>query len=315
MSDTKHHLGRRIALAFGTGATVLVCGVAYLNWDALWVDGWNPRSSMPTARGSLTAARVLNRIHVIGGSVDYSGTKMLPVHEAYDPRSNTWIPKAAVPDSNVWGARCEVLSGKIYLFGGWYSGSRLTRIYDPKTDSWTDGAEIPCEFRYGHATATARGRIYLFGGEPTAKVCVYDPKPDRWTIAAAAAPVRATGLAAEGIGEKIYIVGSGSTLHIYDPAEDTWSVGAPLPSPVHAASTAVSRHKLFVIGGSSRGMATSSVTGTAFAYDPRRDRWRTLENMPTPRYWSAAAAYSGGVHVFGGFRAGNDAVNTHERID
>ena len=108
-----------------------------------------------------------------------------------------------------------MIDGRIYLFGGWRAGLRLTRVYDPETDSWTLLAPIPVEYNYGHATAVVDGEVYVIGGASD-DVSVYNPQTDSWRRAASI-PISRRSLAAGTISGRIYVVGTGETLQVYDP--------------------------------------------------------------------------------------------------
>lgn len=70
-----------------------------------------------------------------------------------------------------------------------------------------------------------------------------------------------------------------NSVEIYNPEEDTWSVGPPLISARRGCGLAVFRDRLYAVGGSS---GTHSLTTTEI-YDPEEQAWIPGPNMATPR--------------------------------
>jgi hypothetical protein len=83
-------------------------------------------------------------------------------------------------------------------------------------------------------------------------------------------------------------------VEVYDPATDTWSVRAPMPTIVFGAATAAPGNgRIYLVGGQLTGNLTQE-------YDPATDRWTLKAPMPTPRYGLAAVALGGRVYALGG---------------
>jgi hypothetical protein len=66
---------------------------------------------------------------------------------------------------------------------------------------------------------------------------------------------------------------SSSALDIYDPATNTWTSGAPLPSEHSGGVGVVLAGQFYVIGGS---------TGEVVAYNPNTNRWLKKASFPVP---------------------------------
>ena len=58
-------------------------------------DGWQPLTSMPTARKYFAAAAVAGKVYAIGGLDDDS--EFCDAVEAYDPLSGAWTQVASLP--------------------------------------------------------------------------------------------------------------------------------------------------------------------------------------------------------------------------
>jgi len=193
-------------------------------------DAWKNKTSMPTARSSLSANVVDDKIYLIGGrkysrglsTVHYIDEK---VNEVYDPKTDTWTTQTPMPEYAL-GYSSAVIENKIYIIGGlklarmWTEGATLSldnnQIYDPETDTWSSGKPIP-------------------------------------TIIIARAAGATTGVLAP---KRIYVVGGNYGLNIatnltqvYDPVTDMWSTGTPMPTPRYGLGVAVVNDELYVIGG------------------------------------------------------------------
>jgi N-acetylneuraminic acid mutarotase len=84
--------------------------------------------------------------------------------------------------------------------------------------------------------------------------------------------------------------GSSNEVDLYSPGNDSWRRGPDLPAGVNHAAAAVSRGKLYVVGG-------YGAERSAFVLDG--GNWQTL-TMPSPRAAAGAAALRGVVYVAGG---------------
>src|SRR5688572_3220779 len=102
-------------------------------------------------------------------------------------------------------------------------------------------------------------------------------------------------LAAGEIGGLIYAAGgynastSVSTLHVYNPATDSWATGPALPAARHTGGYGVIGDVLYLAGGLSGGAILSSVV----AYDASAGSWSTVASLPSPRYHLAAGVVGG----------------------
>jgi len=223
----------------------------------------------------------------------------------------------------MYGPASAVTDGMLFVIGGWPNGHSLTRVYDPVADNWEYRTPIPYDgFSWGHAAAVVNDQIYVIGGESGVvtngqldpKVLRYDPEADIWAKPLAQIPINHSVLAADAILGKIYVVGTGAHLQIYDPASDRWTQGASLPVPVFAPGISVVNDELYVLGGAVDGSDWNCVITAVQIYDPRNDEWRMGKGMSAPRCDLAAAVQHERVHVFGGFDRAWRAVNTNEQF-
>jgi N-acetylneuraminic acid mutarotase len=105
------------------------------------------------------------------------------------------------------------------------------------------------------------------------------------------------------IGEKIYIPGGETVngkptdiLEIYDPRQDTWETGAPLPQPLSAYALADFEGKMYLFGGWDGEEPQDSV----YIFDPSINSWCEGVPMLHKAYNVMAAVSDGKIFVVGG---------------
>ncbi len=169
-------------------------------------DMWKPLAPMPTPRGAGWAVALNGKIYVIGGVQSDihdnptaplspgSPQRVLGTVEEYDPATDRWSTRAAMPTprNHLFAA---AVGGKIYAIGGRIGSAQITiaedtnvvEEYDPARDQWLNKGRAPIR-RSGMAGAVLDGKIYVAGGEyqdwEGAKafwaVQSYDPATGRW---------------------------------------------------------------------------------------------------------------------------------------
>jgi N-acetylneuraminic acid mutarotase len=189
-------------------------------------DTWENRTPMPTPRHRLGANVVDGKIYIIGGydrSLPYGGDATV-INEVYDPETDTWSRKAPM-----LAEKCDyasaVVGDKIYIIGGGSLSQPLitvTQIYDTKTDSWSYGAPFPYEYL----------SFRFLEGEKAGITTGVDA-PERIYIFAA---IHETG-------------DTGYSVQIYNPENDSWTVGADIPTDRTGFGVAVLDDLFYVIGG------------------------------------------------------------------
>lgn len=92
-------------------------------------------------------------------------------------------------------------------------------------------------------------------------------------------------------------------VQVWDSRTDEWSVGPPLPMPLHHMTAAVVNGKLHAIGGEFDGAGTGRAPvfmDTVYELDPRVGTWTARAPMPTGRSGGAALVLDGKIYVVGG---------------
>lgn len=211
------------------------------------------------------------------------------------------IPSAQLePDRGIWRTaapmpmkRTEVaavaVDGKIYVVGGFekpslgnvlnFAITPSVEVYDSATDQWTSKAPLPVGLHHV-GIGVVDGRLYVIGGYAKSGFTVWNPV---------------------------------ATVYAYDPATDSWTERAPMPTARGALSVTEHEGKLYAIGGYD-GKANASAVEV---YDPVRNVWTTGASLPTPRDHLAAATVTGKIYAIGGRVDGDYSRNLSivERYD
>ncbi|MGH7311596.1 MAG: Kelch repeat-containing protein [Candidatus Rokuibacteriota bacterium] len=133
-------------------------------------NAWKPLPDLPTQRNHLAAAAVDGKVYVLGGRYQGGATaETSDVVEMYDPRTNTWVPRAKMPRPRGGVNGVEAL-GCIHLFGGEGNKEHARGmfpdhdVYDPRADRWTRLDPMPMPVHGVTGLAFFDGLIYLPGG-------------------------------------------------------------------------------------------------------------------------------------------------------
>lgn len=127
-------------------------------------DMWAFKRSMPTPRVGFAIVVYQNRIYCMGGSVNV--TTMNPnegltkVNEVYNPATDTWETKAAMPTA-ISSPQADVVNDKIFVVGGNLNAGTLNEVYDPATDKWSFKSPMP-EVDFSGSSAVFDNKIYFF---------------------------------------------------------------------------------------------------------------------------------------------------------
>jgi N-acetylneuraminic acid mutarotase len=227
-------------------------------------DKWTFKTPMPTPRYAFAIVTYQNKIYCIGGASNFQpptgfyGAILTGVNEVYDPATDTWETKAAMPTARI-GLQANVVDDKIYLIGG-YPNRTFNEVYDPATDSWTTKAPMPTVASY-YASAVFDNEIYVIGGYGSGNLNqIYDPETDKWRMGAPAPSSITDGAAGATTGmmalKRIYVLGVLDFMYqaappnrIYDPKSDRWTFGADAPTNRLNFGVAVVNDTLYTIGG------------------------------------------------------------------
>jgi len=237
-------------------------------------SSWSSVAPLITPRGGLCVATVNGKIYAIGGLSDGVPVN---VNEMYDPGSNTWTSETPMPTARS-GCAAAVYGDEIYVVGGEVGNNEYVgnnEVYNPSTNSWTTEASMPTPRAY-LSTSVVNGKIYLIGGEEYSSVSPYYSETD--------------------VNE------------VYNPATNTWSTEAPIPTAVYGAASAVIDGEIHVIGGSqvSIQQGNGMFVDSNQVYNPQNNTWSLAANLPSVAAFGAGAATEGFMappflYVIGGF--------------
>ena len=237
----------------------------------------------------------------------------------YDTAANRWeyAPPVPIPMHHTMAAAVD---GKLYVVGGEFEGAGTGRpevfldtvyVFDRQVGAWASRGPMPTGRSAGGA-AVIDGKIYVAGGRPPrgSDFAVYDPAADGWTVLPDL-PTQRNHLGVVALDGKVYVAGGRfgggfnsertAALEIYDPATNTWTAGASLPSPRGGVAAVEAAGCLYVIGGEGNYADPRGLSDDTDAYDPRTDTWHSLAPMPTPTHGLVGAAFvNGRIHIPGG---------------
>ncbi|MBI4409805.1 MAG: galactose oxidase [Gemmatimonadetes bacterium] len=238
---------------------------------------WEQRAPMPESRTEVSVATDGELIYVIGGFKRESGeTASAPrAVFVYDPARDQWTSPDSIPEG-VNHAGLVHLDGKLYIVGGYrentFDPTGAVHIYDLATRRWSEGAPMPTP-RGAMGVTVLGGKIHAIGGT------VADPT---------------------GLEPHLHGTAAGNSVgthEVYDPATDTWSRRAPMPTARNHLGAASLGGKIYALAGRVPGNATLTANEV---YDPGTDRWATAAPVPTGRSGVAVVALGEYVYIFGG---------------
>ena len=217
----------------------------------------------------------------IGTGVHASETPVVSDTQGNSLRFSTaqWTQKADMPTVRSDFSTC-VVDGKIFVIGGslqleWdeYGDLSLSTVemYDPETDTWAGKANMPT-VRSNVSVSVVDDKIYAIGGSKMKKYQV----------------PRGFGNESEEL----------PTVEMYDPATDTWTQKADMPTP-RKTKTCVVDGKIYAIGGWSTANEQSQLE-TVEVYDPATDTWAKAQSMNHARCSAAISVVNGEIYAVGG---------------
>ncbi len=175
----------------------------------------------------------------------------------------------------------SVVDGKIFAIGGQvrleldeFGDLTLSKVemYDPETDTWERRTDMPTP-RSAVSTSVVDGKIFAIGGDQAEKIKV--PRGYSWKT------------------KKL------TTVEMYDPATDTWTQKADMPTPRSFLSTSVMDGKIYAIGGMSNSNEQWRLE-TVEVYDPATDTWAKARDITHARSCTAISVVNGEIYAIGG---------------
>jgi N-acetylneuraminic acid mutarotase len=254
---------------------------------------WTTAAPVPDARTEVSVVTDGERIWLIGGFAPPpgGGNALAPrAMHVYDPGADAWTTPDSIPEG-VNHAGFAHVDGRLYIVGGFrgatFNPTDAVHIYDIASGTWSRGAPMPTP-RGAIAVAVLDGRIHAIGGNAA----------------------NAGSLGHEhGVGGDNSSVG---THEVYDPASDSWTRLAPVPTPRNHLGAATVRGRVHVVGGRVGGdfMLTAHEV-----WDPRTGTWSPAPPVPTGRSGIAVVALDERLYVFGGETMGGARQGTFDEAE
>ena len=175
-------------------------------------DRWARGARLPAPRSGYALAAVEGKLYLFGG---WDGSAYRNDVWQYDPDADRWSERTPMRDARAF-ASAAVVEGQVYVMGGENADGALTlnERYVPAVDNgsgtpWAIRAPLPApRSRLAVAAVGESGLIFVLGGAAAEGASMlYNSALDSWQ--ALQLPLAATlrDLRAQGIGEKLYILG------------------------------------------------------------------------------------------------------------
>jgi N-acetylneuraminic acid mutarotase len=314
--------GRR-AKAIAVLTMIATC-TAIVPWCATAEDlAWKKLPDMPVGKWEAGTVMLDDKLYFFGGYTQ--GVRSSKRSDVFDPKDGSWARIQDLPSAI--SHMNMVLDGRTVWFAGGfkdgYKGHTIAEVwsYDIDKDRYTAAPLLP-ETRGGGGLALVGRKLHYMGG---LKADRDTDSADHWVLDlgewakgsarwqnAAPMPEPRNQFSAVSYDGKIYAIG-GQFHHdsmqldqprvdIYDPANDSWRSGPPLPKGhSHAeGGTFVSVGKIFMVGGHTTPKGGSKqIDPDILALTPGGE-WQVVGRLPMPLSSPAAAIIGGKLYVAGG---------------
>lgn len=281
---------------------------------------WSIVAEAPVSRSEGQGVAVDGLLYVFGGYTDNTYTPKSLRADMYNPRTDKWTRLPDMPMA-ITHAGTATDGANIYLAGGVVgsgAGDILTATtavwrYNVATKQWSSMPALP-EPRGAGELALIGRNLHFFSGTGLNR---YVSEDEHWVlaldggtqwVAAAALPNPRNHLADAVIGGKLYVIGgqhghnetlvTQRSVHVYDPALNSWTERAPLPAGrSHIGGATVVRGELIYIFGGEEEHAISQAE--VFVYNTRTNTWSRTTPLPIPRH-SGIATIVGNTIIYTG---------------
>ncbi len=268
--------GTAVPVAVAGAATGLISGKIYVvGGFATYGEGpvsnnqiynpstnmWTTGAAIPTPVWSPASAVVGGILYVIGGYEGPEGASQDPsnVVQAYNPKTNTWSTKSAMPTAR-GSIAAAVDSNAIYVIGGNGSALRLNTVekFVPSTNTWTEEAPLlvgksePSAGLVGSTIVAADG--FTTSGE-TGDNEGYTVSTNTWS-SLTADPTPRNASCYGVLSSQLYVAGglksgvsSTTTNESYSVSSKKWTTQAAMPTAALWQGSVVDNGVLYCIGG------------------------------------------------------------------
>jgi N-acetylneuraminic acid mutarotase len=209
---------------------------------------------------TLFASILLIELLLVSIATNVAQGNPIAAMQLVNTRPNTWLTKSPIPQPGA-GYKAAMAYATIFVIG-----NSTNYAYDRATDKWTEKTPMPTP-RTSFAVAAFQNKIYVIGGT-------------------------------NGSTHNGEYPLSCSINEVYDPATDTWSTKASMPTNRSEINAEAVNGKIYVMGGRTAGpLSTTNITEL---YDPISDSWSTGAPMIYPVIYYASAGVDNKIYVIGG---------------
>ena len=277
-------------------------------------EPWRPgRRALYGLGGLLAAVAVIAAIVLVAGGSDESKTERAGgIPAARLKAASPWRTLPGMPTARQ-NMGSTVLDGAIWVVGGLGGGSigsRRVEGFDPVVEGWKIGPDLPVRLHH-EMVVTYKDELVVMGGweprgsDPAGDISnrVYALRDGNWVSLPSLNRPRAAG-AATVVGNRIVVVGGQAdgkligTAEVFDGKQ--WNETERIPTPREHLAAASDGRFVYAVGG--RALSPDKNTAALERYDPVRDRWERLADMPTARGGLAAVLVDGNLFAIGGER-------------
>jgi N-acetylneuraminic acid mutarotase len=275
---------------------------------------WTEVAPLPTPRSHFEQSTLVRdgRLVVLGGRDLPGGRESLSDVTEYDPVADRWLALPPMPRS-LHSPSAALIGDLVYVgLGGSRAGNPDNReMWSERTDAlpWQPVAPPPAAL--GEVSAAAIGnRLYVLG-EGGLGTLGLDLGSGRWDLPdrLATRPAPGNHHAAEVWEGKLYLFGGldagEGMVQIFDPAQNRWAFGPPLPSAAGSIASALIGSQIYLAGG----IGDHGTSDSAYRFDPAAGTFTPIAPMPRPRNHTAAATDGRRFFLFGGRGPGSGDHN------
>ncbi len=207
-------------------------------------EQWFEITPLPANEGRqyATGFSFQNKGYVFGG---YNGSNFLNDIWCYDPVTNVWSQKNALPADGRSGCSSFILNDEVYVFGGKTSTNFAINevwCYDPVTDTWTQKNNLPFDNCWRGSATPLQNKGYLLFGRNNENAYLntlyeYEPIGDAWTQIASFPSSGRSHASMLALDNSLYtffgvdsLDHSFNDLWKFDPANYNWQILPGLPA-------------------------------------------------------------------------------------
>lgn len=301
-----------MALALALAVAILAGGCS--------TAGKGDKGDAAAARTTTTAARAGTSGPSSTLAVTTTSSTSSTTTTSLAPAIPTWQTRAPAPVARQ-EVGAAVVGGKVWVVGGLDASGALARVesYDPAADQWAAGPDLPLPLHHV-AAAAYRGELVVVGGF-TVGPDLYSTASDRVLVLRGGRWVdlpklrRPRGAHASAVvADALVVVGGRDSARLITPTEvfdgTAWRDGAAIPSARDHLGAAAAGGGVYAVGG--RRLDPNATSGAFERYDPARDSWERLADMPTARGGLGVESV-GGVQIVAA--GGEDASRVFAQVE